>query len=606
MKAKKEAPPKKGVARLLEIAGERRAQLTAACVCAVFGAAARLAPFFTIYAIVREIILHYEDLSAINFTYMWMLVGLTAGFAVLFGIASFTSIGLSHRAAYNILYSLRVRLMEKLARIPSGFFTENTQGGLKKILQDDVERIEGFLAHHIVDIAAAIALPLLTFIYLFIMDWRLALATLLPTVVSLFLLSAGLKNPKGAQTQVEMRETSEKMNGTIVEYVHGMPVIKIFNRTLNAFQRFEGDISAFSNAVRKTAHFFAPAMGVYYAAFGAQLLFVLPAALLCLSSAPSYADFLPVVMLFFLIGSGLKEPLETMMTMALSTKEIGLGVERIDEILNLPEIETAAVPETPVGTDIVFEHVSFRYDKGAQALKDVSFRIDAGSINGLVGPSGGGKSTVMQLLLRFYEPQQGSIKIGGVDIRNISPQKLMDLIGYVFQDCVLFHKSIEENIRMGNQSATREQVINAAKAANIHEVIVSLHNGYDAVIGENDTYLSGGEKQRIAIARVFLKDAPIILLDEATAYADAENESKIQEAFARLCANKTVFIIAHRLKTVEKADCIFLLSGGTLVARGNHRQLLENTVYKNMVKANQRRDTWQFQTKTEKEDTVHA
>ena len=247
--------------------------------------------------------------------------------------------------------------------------------------------------------------------------------------------------------------------------------------------------------------------------------------------------------------------------------------------------------------DVTFENVTFSYTEGTNAVENVSFHLPQGTITGLVGPSGGGKSTIAQLLLRFYETKAGSIRIGGVDIKEIPPSRLTGIVSYVFQDSFLFHDTVENNIRMGNKKSSKEEVIQAAKNAGIHDVIMALPKGYDTVIGEKNAYLSGGEKQRIAIARVFLKDTPIVILDEATAYADAENEAKIQAAFAGLAKNKTVLIIAHRLKTVEKANRILVMNKGELVGADTHEKLLtECAMYKDMVSANERRDKWTIKT----------
>ncbi|MFV0527791.1 MAG: ABC transporter ATP-binding protein [Lachnospiraceae bacterium] len=594
MKKKETPQAKTGLPRLLELAGPRKKDLTLACLLSLLSTAARLVPFFTIYGIVREIVLHYTNMEALNASYLLTLAVVTAAAAILYGICSFTSGICSHRAAFNILYELRVQLLEKLGRLPSGYFTHTTQGALKKLITSDVEKIEEFIAHHIADTVSAIALPLLTFVFLFVMDWRLGLATLLPFFLALFLLAAGLKHPDGAETQKKMFRTRERMNGTIVEYVHGMPVVKIFNRTIAAFSRFGNDIENYSRTIEETAYFFAPRMGVYYASMGAQLLFILPASLVLLASAPSYQTFLPMVFLFFLVGAGLKEPLENMMIMALSTKEIGIGVDRMDALLQEPELSVASETKRPVSYDITFDKVSFAYDnREVQAVDAVSFVLPEGPITGLAGPSGGGKSTIASLLLHFYEVQGGSIKIGGIDIRSISSGDLMEMIGYVFQDSVVFQKSIEENIRMGNRNASFEDICAAAKAANIHDVITRLPEGYATVLGEKNTSLSGGEKQRIAIARVFLKNPPIIILDEATAYADAENESIIQESFARLTSEKTVLVIAHRLKTIQNADKILLVDKGRLVSEGAHETLLQQSpLYQTMIAANERRDAW--------------
>ena len=583
---------KQGVARLFELAGQRGRKLTLACVLSVLSSAARIVPFFTIYGVVRELLAHYQEPSMVDQNAILTLCAVTFGAALVYGLCAFISSALSHTAAYEIIYDLRLQLMEKLSRVSSGFFTSTTQGAIKKVVSDDSNQIEAFLAHHLCEITAAVATPVFTLLYLFGMDWRLAIVTLLPILISLVLLSACLKQPDKAALQVELHDAQERMQGTVVEYIHGMSVIKVFNRTLNAFQRYEGDLNHFTEVVDRTARANARPMGAYYAFFGAQLLFLLPAVLLLIPTAESYLDFLPVILLFFLVGSGLKEPMENLMQMVILSGRIVEGVNRIDNILRQPEPDQDGAGD-PTTFDVEFSDVEFAYTEGIPAVDHVSFHLSQGTVTGLVGPSGGGKSTLAQLLLRFYGPQGGTIRIGGVDIREIPPARLMELVAYVFQDSVLFTDTIENNIRMGNTKATMEEVEQAARNAGIHEVIQALPQGYQTVVGRDDAYLSGGEKQRLAIARVFLKDAPIIILDEATAYADAENEAKIQAAFAKLAQNKTVLMIAHRLKTVERADQILVMDKGKLVGAGTHEELLTGCeTYKHLVDANLRRDRW--------------
>lgn len=588
---KQKSKAKTGVTRMLELAGQKKHRLLAACALSVVAAAARIVPFFTIYALVRELLQCYAASTQVDPGRLSEYAGWTLAAALVYGLCAFFSSSLAHTAAYDIIYALRLQLMEKLTRVPSGYFTQTTQGAIKKILSDDTEQLEVFIAHHICDIVAAVATPLLTLIYLFVMDWRLALVTLVPIFISLVLLSACLNKPDKATLQVELHDSQERMQGTIIEYIHGMPVIKVFNRTLGAFRRYERDINGFVDAVTRTAYANARPMGAYYAFFGAQLLFLLPTSLLLLQ-VERFLDFLPVVLMFFIVGSGLKEPLEDMMVKVLDTKRISEGMRRVDEILQLEEMsygDTGA----PTHYDVQFENVTFAYGDGAAAVDDVSFTLSAGNVTGLVGPSGGGKSTLAQLLLRFYAPQQGTIRIGGVDIASIPPERLTRLVSYVFQESVLFHDTVENNIRMGDTSASHEDVVQAAKNAEIHEVIQRLPQGYDTVIGEGAAFLSGGERQRLAIARVFLRDTPIVVLDEATAYADAENEARIQQAFARLAKNKTVLIIAHRLKTVEKADQILVMQEGRLQGVGTHNALLAACpLYAEMVAANERRERW--------------
>ena len=583
---------KQGVARLFELAGQRGRKLTLACVLSVLSSAARIVPFFTIYGVVRELLAHYQEPSMVDQDAILTLCAVTFGAALVYGLCAFISSALSHTAAYEIIYDLRLQLMEKLSRVSSGFFTGTTQGAIKKVVSDDSNQIEAFLAHHLCEIAAAVATPVFTLLYLFGMDWRLAIVTLLPILISLVLLSACLKQPNKAALQVELHDAQERMQGTVVEYIHGMSVIKVFNRTLSAFQRYEGDLNHFTDVVDRTARANAKPMGAYYAFFGAQLLFLLPAVLLLIPTAESYLDFLPVILLFFLVGSGLKEPMENLMQMVILSGRIVEGVSRIDNMLRQQEADQDGAGD-PTTFDVEFSDVEFAYTEGIPAVDHVSFHLSQGTVTGLVGPSGGGKSTLAQLLLRFYGPQGGTIRIGGVDIREIPPARLMELVAYVFQDSVLFTDTIENNIRMGNTKATMEEVEQAARNAGIHEVIQALPQGYQTVVGRDDAYLSGGEKQRLAIARVFLKDAPIIILDEATAYADAENEAKVQAAFAKLAQNKTVLMIAHRLKTVERADQILVMDKGKLVGTGTHEELLTGCeTYKRLVDANLRRDRW--------------
>lgn len=583
---------KQGIARLFELAGERKNKLTLACILAVLSSAARIVPFFTIYGAVAELLKHYTSVGDIDQRKLFTLCAVTFAAALVYGICAYASSALSHTAAYDIIYELRLQLMEKLGHISSGYFTSTTQGAIKKIVSDDSEQIEAFLAHHLCEIAAAVATPVFTLLYLFYMDWRLALVTLLPILISVCMLASCLRQPDKAALQVELHDAQEQMQGTIVEYVHGMSVVKVFNRTLSAFKRYEEDLDHFTDVVDRTARANAKPMGAYYAFFGAQLLFLLPAALLLIPYADSYLDFLPVILLFFLVGGGLKEPLENMMQMVILSNRIMEGVKRIDNILRQPEPDKNGTG-APAYFDVEFSDVEFAYNENAPAVEHVSFRLPQGTVTGLVGPSGGGKSTLAQLLLRFYEPQAGSIKIGGVDICEIPPDRLADLVSYVFQDSVLFTDTVENNIRMGNTVASMAEVEQAAKNAGIHDVIMALPDGYQTVVGKDNAYLSGGEKQRLAIARVFLKDAPIVILDEATAYADAENESKIQAAFKELSHSKTVLMIAHRLKTVERADQLLVMEKGRLVGAGTHEELFSSCrTYRNLVEADRRRDRW--------------
>ena len=542
----KETKKKEGVARLMELAGTKKARLTAACTLSVLSSVFKTVPYFTIYEILKRLIKSYSSGRNFAFSEVRTLVIITAVSAVLYGVCAYASAMLSHGAAFDILYELRMKLMEKMGRISSGYYTSNTQGSIKKLLIEDVEQIEIFIAHSMCEVAAAIATPLLTIIVLFIVDWRLTLVSLLPIICSFVILAMALKKPDGAKHQQNMADSKAKMEGTIIEYIHGMSVIKIFGGTKNAFKRYETDLNSFTKAVHDTAYYNANGMGLYYAFFGAQVLFLLPAAIIMLNNSASYTEVLPKILFFLVICAGLKEPLENMMNVSIDSTKINVGLKRIDELLEEPEITLIGEGRQLTKFDIEFDEVSFTYPgSGIKACSRVSIQLPQGSCNALVGPSGGGKSTIAQLLLHFYEVNEGTIKIGGVDIREVTHSELVKNIAYVFQDSFIFNDTIENNIRMGNDIATFEEVKTAAEAANIAETIEALPEGYKTVVADS-IGLSGGEKQRIAIARAILKNAPIVVLDEATAYADAENEAKIQEAFSRLSKGKTVLTHASQ------------------------------------------------------------
>ena len=578
----KNARPKQGLARLMELAGSRARPLAGACALAVLSAAARLAPYFTIYLMVRAIILNWNDLGALDLPFLWGLAFATVGAAVLHGATGYLSMMLAHRAAFDVLYEVRLQLMDKLARIPSGYFNQVRQGEIKKVLNDDVEKIEGFIAHNLSDTVCAVALPLLTIAALAFVDWRLALLLVVPIVVSFLLLGSALGSPEGAACQRAMAQSREKLNGTTVEFVHGMPVVKVFNRSLAAFGRFEADAREFVGNIKWATWFNARGMGKLYAAAGTQMLLLLPAVLIILPTAASYADFLSTALLFFLVGGGMKEPVMQMITQALGVNGINASVARIDEVLAEPELSQPEHPVEPTAFDLAFEHVTFSYDGKKNAVEDVTFRVPAGSVVGLVGPSGGGKSTLAALGLRFFDPQEGRIALGGVDLRDIAPERLTELASSVFQDSFVLDDTVENNILMGS-SAPHERVVAAAEAASIADVIDALPQGYRTVVGADGTRLSGGEAQRLAIARAMLRDTPLIILDEATAYADAENEAKIQDAFAQLAARKTV----------RTADLIVVVDEGRVVGTGTHDDLMDACpLYRSMVDADERKDAW--------------
>jgi ATP-binding cassette subfamily B protein len=364
-----------------------------------------------------------------------------------------------------------------------------------------------------------------------------------------------------------------RMNAGIVEFVRGIQAVKIFNRSTKAFELLNKNIADYRDLCMQITRLFTPAYLGFYTVLSAILLVLIPLSVIFLQHAPSYPVYVPVVLLFLILAGGVFFPLVKLLFMSNLMMQNLTGVEQIDGVLDRAEIEEPVHSQTPRDASVEFRDVTFSYG-GEAALKNVSFRALPGTVTALVGPSGAGKSTVAMLTARFWDVQSGEIRIGGVPVKHIRTEDLMNSVSFVFQDSLLFFDTIEENIRMGNRTATFQEVVNAARAAQCHEFIEKLDNGYRTYVGEGGTYLSGGEQQRIALARAILKDTPIVLLDEATAYADPENEGKILASFSHLIQGKTVLVIAHRLSTVTSADQILLVHSGTISERGTHDELL--------------------------------
>ncbi|PID92436.1 MAG: multidrug ABC transporter [Bacteroidetes bacterium] len=566
---------KKGIPRLLQIAGTKSVYLFVACILGAIAVVCQISPYVTIYLLVREIVPNIGNLAGLDVAYVSRLGILTLAGIGLYGLLSYAANMLTHVAAFNILYEIRTALAAKLSRMPMGYFNINTNGSIKKVLHEDVERIELFVAHHIIDLVQAVFLPLLSLVILFYFDWRLALATLIPVLLS-FLIMLTMYTGANIALYTQWQEKLAAMNGTIVEYVRGMPVVKIFNQTIKAFKRFSDDVYAYRDLTLHWIEESKLSYGGYMALLSSCGVFIIPVAVFLInrSSGEGYADMVSMVFLFLYIGMGIAVPMFKLTTMASYMVQVQTGLSGIDDILEQPEIPDTGDDSDPEGYDLEFQHVSFSYED-VRVLKDISFRVARGTVTALVGPSGGGKTTIANLMGRFWDVDSGEIRIGNRDIRDMAIEKLNDTVSTVFQDVFLFFDTIEENIRMGNDHASFEEVQEAAKAAQIHDFIETLPRGYQTLIGEGGTYLSGGEQQRVALARVILKDAPVVVLDEATAYADPENEAQIQKALSKVLKNKTVITIAHRLYTITEVDQILVVDEGRIVEAGRHADLLE-------------------------------
>jgi len=588
----KEKKQKSGLSRLVEIAGTKKWWLVGSMLLAVLSAVAQFTPFVSVYQILTELAQHASQPELIDKELVWHWAYMAIGGIVLFGLLLFASTMLSHIAAFNILYELRVALARKLVRLPLGFFSKKSSGLIKKIMSEDVERVELFVAHHIPDLTTAIVFPILLLSYMFYTDWHLALVILVVFVIAILFQTVMMMSPSRRELYIKYQEVQGRMNSSIVEYVRGIQVVKIFNRSTNAFVRLNNDINNYRDLSVGVSKQYAPIYLGYYTILSSVLLFLIPTATYFLVNSPSYPVFVPKALMFLILGGGMFFPMMKLMWMSGFMMQNMSGITLVDEILNKEEIAEPEKPQIPCDSSVEFRNVAFAYDQ-TPILKGISFKAEPGTVTALVGPSGAGKSTVAMLTARFWDIQGGDILIGGVSIRNISTEKLMESVSFVFQDNMLFFDSLEENIRMGNKTASFEQVQAAAKAAQCHEFIEKLPAGYKTLVGEGGTYLSGGEQQRIALARAILKNAPIVLLDEATAYADPENEGKILESFSHLIKGKTVMVIAHRLSTITGADQILVVDKGEIAERGKHDELLAKSgIYKQMWDAYSQSREW--------------
>lgn len=513
------------------------------------------------------------DPSLIDKAYIWLWSYIALGAFFAFGVLTFASLMLSHIAAFNILYEIRMQLVQKMVRLPLGFFSRRASGELKKIMSDDVERIELFIAHHIPDIVTALLFPLILVSYMFAVDWRLAIVVLAVLAMAFYVMGRMYTGKKIREVSKRYVETLGRMNASIVEYIRGIQVVKTFTESTNAYRKLNDDIKEYRKFANEVNVQYQPTYVGFLTILSSALLFIIPVAVWLLVGSASYATFVPVLLMFLFFGVAVFFPVLKLLWIGSFLNQNNMGVQKIDDILYMDEIEEPDIPRHPKDASVEFRNVSFAYDT-TPILKAISFISHPGTITALVGPSGAGKSTVAMLAARFWDVQSGEILIGGVPVKEIPTSVLMDNVAFVFQDNMLFFDTIEENIRMGNKTATFEEVARAACAAQCHEFIESLPNGYQTLVGEGGIYLSGGEAQRIALARAILKDSPIILLDEATAFADPENEGKILAAFSHLIKGKTVLVIAHRLSTITNADRILYVDKGVIAEQGTHEQLL--------------------------------
>ena len=583
-----EKKQKKGVARLFEIAGERKGLLILAGILSAGSACCMLVPYLSVYQVANELLQNAGNISQADSGHMirwgWIaFAGLTGGLLLLYA-----SLLASHVAAFRILYGLRIKLAEHIGRLPLGYLNGTSTGAIKKTMEQNIEKIETFIAHTIPDLVNVLATVVIMFTLFFTLNGWIAAVCLLAIALGIGLQCTMMFGKAGQEFMQTYFDTQEKMSASAVQYVRGMPVVKIFGQSIRSFRQFNKEIEAYKTYALKVCDTYQPGMVVFMVLLNSIVTFILPVGLLILSGQPQNIAFAAVYLFFIILGPGVATPIYKLTFLGSSTKEIDEGVTRLDRIFSEKTMPESLNPQKPHGYDITFTDVSFAYENKTEAtrtdaLHHINFTARAGEITALVGPSGSGKSTIANLIPRFWDVEQGEIKIGGTNVKNIATEQLMDLVSFVFQDSFLFFDTIYENIRVGNPHATREQVIAAAQAAQCDEFIQHLPKQYDTIIGEEGVYLSGGEEQRISVARAILKNSPILVLDEATAFADPENEYKMQLAIQKLIRDKTVIIIAHRLSSILSANRIVVLKEGCVVQQGTHEELCrQEGVYKKM------------------------
>ena len=570
--------------------GKRKVLLPAAMLLSALSALAGMLPYILIWLIVRDLLEHGEITSSGNVvTYAWWAAGMAVASIVLY----FAALMSSHLAAFRVESNLRKEAMRQIVRMPLGFFDINTSGRIRKIIDDNAGVTHSFLAHQLPDLAATFLVPLVAAILIFVFDWILGLACIVPVIIAMLVMGF-MMNAEGRQFMKSYMTSLEEMNTEAVEYVRGIPVVKVFQQTIYSFKNFHRCIMNYNKMVFGYTRMWEKPMSLYTVIINGFVFFLAPLAILLIGYSGNYASVLLNFFLFVLITPVFSQSI--MKSMYLN-QALGQASEAIGRLENLVAYEHLTVVEHPQPVkefSIQFEKVSFSYPGANQkAVDDVSFTIPQGNTVALVGASGGGKTTIARLVPRFWEATEGKVLIGGINVREIAPEELMKYISFVFQNTKLFKTSLLENIKYGNPDATMEEVERAVDMAQCREIINKLPLGLNTKIGTEGTYLSGGEQQRIVLARAILKNAPIIVLDEATAFADPENEHLIQQALKELTKGKTVLMIAHRLSSITDADNILVIDKGKIAEQGTHANLLgKQGIYYHMWNEYQQSVRW--------------
>ena len=566
---------------LMDYAGRRRVLTYLSWVLSAISALMALVPFIFVWLIVREVIEADGNFAAVQGSlsvYGWWAVGS----ALISMLVYFAALMCSHVAAFRVAGNMRKRAMRHIGALPVGFMNSLGSGRVRRIVNESSGATETYLAHQLPDMVGAFATPVGMIVLLFVFDWRLGLLSLIPTVLG-FIIMSKMTGKDMARKMKEYQSALENMNNEAVEYVRGVPVVKTFGQTVFSFKRFKGSIDSYHTWVVAYTKSLMWPMVAFTTAINCVFVPLIIAGL-CFTAGGVDGTFLLNLIFYIIFTPIISVTLMKVMFMSENNMIVSDALQRIDGILAIKPLPEPSAPQTPKDNSVTFENVTFAYEGADRnAIDGITLDVKAGKTVALVGPSGGGKTTAAGLVARFWDTASGAVKVGGVNVKDIDRQTLNDTVAYVFQDSKLLKTSIFENVRMGRPSATREEVLAALHNAQCDDILNKFPHGVDTVIGSKGVYLSGGEQQRIAIARVMLKNAPVLVLDEATAFADPENEAAVQRAFERLANGRTVIMIAHRLTTVQNADKIYVLKDGKIAEEGTHVQLMsEKGIYSNM------------------------
>lgn len=594
MKEKK----KSTLSKLMVFAGNHKYYIYASCILATISAFMALVPFYDIWRIIKEVLEvrpHFNEAVHIK-NY--------GGHAVLFALLSMifyiVALMCSHKAAFRVQATMRTKMMEHIMKLPLGYVESQGSGKIRKIVMESSSATETFLAHNVPDKVISKATPIGLLLMMVFFDWRLGLISLIPAIIAFILMFTAMMGPKMAEDMKQYQNALETMSSEAIEYVRGVPVVKTFGQTIFSFKRFKEAIDEYEKwTLDYTKSMMKPM--VCFTTFANAIFAALIIAAYLFVGNQITDQFILNLFFYILITSILTTTLMKIAYAGESQMMVEDALNRMDLIMNVQPLPESKEVKVPSDASIDIENISFSYQNtSTKAIDHLNMHIQAGQHIALVGPSGGGKTTVASLICRFFDVNEGSIKIGHVNVKDIEQKELMNQVSYVFQDSRLLKMSILENIRMSRPEASDEEVIQALKDAQCQDIIDKFPEGIHTIIGSKGVYVSGGESQRLSIARAFLKNAPILILDEATAFADPDNEVLVQKAFEKLSKNKTVIMIAHRLSTITHADCIYVLENGQIVESGKHEELLKiKGVYEHMWHQYNQSVKWKVQKEDE-------